>query len=104
MYFVLFLGCRYHGLYSDLQRVTIDRIQMFRHGGGDRIIYSAPTPRWQLLIIETVLAEPPIGMKLSCCTKPETTSTRVGADKDHGAAVQTAVTIENNKVRIYHNN
>ena len=82
----------------DLQRVTVNRLRFFCDGGGDKKSpYSAAPPP-----VDSLESPSPssrncqLGMKSSCRIKPETNSTRGGADKyDHGD-VWTAVTIENN--------
>ena len=76
---------RYHGLHLDLRRVTISRLRVFRHGGSAKSIYSGALPP----PIAVASFEPSrplsrnrlVGMKLCCHTKPETPSTRGGADE-----------------------
>ena len=51
---VYYTWYRYHGLYLDLQRVTTNRLRLFRHGGSTRV---PPVDSFKLR--ETILAEPP---------------------------------------------
>ena len=75
--------CRYLWLHLDLQRVTINRFRLFRHGEGANSKYSPPVDSFEY-------ARPSsrnrlLGTEISSRSKSETTLTRGRADKTHGA-------------------
>ena len=74
---------------------TTNRLRSFRDGGGAKSIWRPP-PLGSLKYSRPSSRNRLLGTKLSCPTKPETTSTRGGADKEHGA-VSTAASVANSR-------